>query len=314
MRFIAKISIHAPLRERRCAILYDISLFQFQSTLPCGSDLTDADIARLGEIISIHAPLRERRGHVFNISIRRTNFNPRSLAGATVDFILPSLIIVFQSTLPCGSDAGRCSALPAVPNFNPRSLAGATCAFSAGCQPVPAFQSTLPCGSDGDKQEMYEDVYKFQSTLPCGSDLMPFCFPACLPQISIHAPLRERLSSLGITDQSCRAFQSTLPCGSDPLPSLKICSYCLFQSTLPCGSDRATEVRKYAACLFQSTLPCGSDVMTLTTSNQLIVNFNPRSLAGATQYSANHEQDHHDFNPRSLAGATPLLSMMLYTR
>ena len=141
------ISIHAPLRERRCAILYDISLFQFQSTLPCGSDLTDADIARLGEIISIHAPLRERRGHVFNISIRRTNFNPRSLAGATVDFILPSLIIVFQSTLPCGSDpsvkgreqVGEISIH--APLRERRSLTSPRIV-------AERFQSTLPCGSD----------------------------------------------------------------------------------------------------------------------------------------------------------------------
>ena len=119
----------------------------FQSTLPCGSDA---------------AP--------YCMIYHCSNFNPRSLAGATVDFILPSLIIVFQSTLTCGSDAGRCSALPAVPNFNPRSLAGATCAFSAGCQPVPAFQSTLPCGSDALRQLDYLALTIFQSTLPCGSD------------------------------------------------------------------------------------------------------------------------------------------------
>ena len=36
-------------------------------------------------------------------------------------------------------------------------------------------------------------------------------------EISIHAPLRERLSMIGLIRVATRAFQSTLPYGSDRL-------------------------------------------------------------------------------------------------
>ena len=55
--------------------------------------------------ISIHAPSRERRIRRRNAGRGRENFNPRSLAGATL--VLVDVRITqaeFQSTLPRGSD------------------------------------------------------------------------------------------------------------------------------------------------------------------------------------------------------------------
>ena len=142
------ISIHAPLRERRPAHLpAHYQSVQFQSTLPCGSDL-----------------LLPLFFYLLN------DFNPRSLAGATyfshVFHLLFNISIHaplrerpacpiwqgfaagFQSTLPCGSDRQAvgdgcvlCISIHAPlrerlqaywlrimtdDNFNPRSLAGAT--------------------------------------------------------------------------------------------------------------------------------------------------------------------------------------------
>ena len=56
-------------------------------------------------------------------------------------------------------------------------------------------------------------------------------------------------------------------------------------------------------CLFQSTLPCGSDTGLYGTSG-FVMNFNPRSLAGATASCQRRDFADINFNPRSLAGAT----------
>ena len=96
------ISIHAPLRERRAPTESTIPVVLFQSTLPCGSDAKAAN--RQAQVaISIHAPLRERPG-LYGTSGSVMNFNPRSLAGATAIDFLPCSMLLFQSTLPCGSD------------------------------------------------------------------------------------------------------------------------------------------------------------------------------------------------------------------
>ena len=108
-QFDLGISIHAPPRERH---LYNLD------------KMADADI-------SIHAPSRERHGLLFCTNIRQSisihapsrerqhtddscpnpysDFNPRSLAGATAS---------------CESEQD------ALTNFNPRSLAGATISYN----------------------------------------------------------------------------------------------------------------------------------------------------------------------------------------
>ena len=77
---------------------------------------------------------------------------------------------------------------------------------------------------------------------------------------------------------------------------------------------------------FQSTLPCGSDALPKAPAIAPAIDFNPRSLAGATakaaiidckrlisihaplrerpQHLRLHRYPIYDFNPRSLAGAT----------
>ena len=97
------------------------------------------------------------------------------------------------------------------------------------------FQSTLPYGSDDAFVGPLRSFSTFQSTLPYGSDrnealdrfLRRYFNPrsltgATMPSqsisadnvISIHAPLRERLSARSILILSL-SFQSTLPYGSD---------------------------------------------------------------------------------------------------
>ena len=110
------ISIHAPLRERLHLFYLICASLQFQSTLPYGSDLGQTIITKVRALISIHAPLRERRQcfthflGIFNFNPRsndapmRPHFNPRSLAGATDTQKMAIEQIIFQSTLPCGSD------------------------------------------------------------------------------------------------------------------------------------------------------------------------------------------------------------------
>ena len=99
-------------------------LEQFQSTLPRGSD-ADEHLLQAVLRISIHAPSRERPGaHPAPCRARHFNprslsgatepsavacdwsryFNPRSLAGATLLCRLSSMLHLFQSTLPSGSD------------------------------------------------------------------------------------------------------------------------------------------------------------------------------------------------------------------
>ena len=99
----------------------------FQSTLPYGSDLLLPVLLHRYEI-SIHAPLRERlyyitptnRQSLFQSTLLYgsdastainsavpSNFNPRSLTGATLAPCAPGILLGFQSTLPYGSDCTK---------------------------------------------------------------------------------------------------------------------------------------------------------------------------------------------------------------
>ena len=141
------ISIHAPLRERLCRKWRWIWKRHFNPrSLAGATDFYWPSFAHLG--ISIHAPLRERQaaemiqGVWINISIHAplrerlhlnnkrvsiyADFNPRSLAGATLLLLIHSRFFQFQSKLPCGSDTLNIILANILQNFNPRSLAGAT--------------------------------------------------------------------------------------------------------------------------------------------------------------------------------------------
>ena len=166
--------------------------------------------------------------------VQLKNFNPRSLAGATVSdpqgvakavisihapsrerLLLPFpqiIILVFQSTLPRGSDEAKEKILKhrQISIHAPsRERRGLICAVSRRT----LFQSTLPRGSDLKSRLTLPSVLVFQSTLPRGSDLVNMqkrgqddVFQSTLPRgsdgvnssvavesnISIHAPSRER--------------------------------------------------------------------------------------------------------------------------
>ena len=162
--------------------------------------------------ISIHAPSRER--HFWSTSsCHRKYFNPRSLAGATINGIKsPFSSYSFQSTLPRGSDLVCRKAIQRPRRFQstlPRGSDQIVLAFTlfffisihapsrerlasssllrkrryfnprslAGATPLFCQSSPLTC--------------RFQSTLPRGSDTRCTCLCILLP-ISIHAPSRER--------------------------------------------------------------------------------------------------------------------------
>ena len=122
-----QISIHAPLRERVSYCCCCFCLIIFQSTLPYGSEYIFSPCFTLS-LISIHAPLRERNAPCA-VKTCRTYFNPRSLTGAIKFDIRARLAasisihaplrerllekqalcvpVVFQSTLPYGSEASK---------------------------------------------------------------------------------------------------------------------------------------------------------------------------------------------------------------
>ena len=131
---------------------------------------------------------------IFSV-LRRWNFNPRSLAGATVWYsiykqnkvisihapsrerllicFVPVSIIVFQSTLPRGSDIIRISSQLIGKNFNPRSLAGATYYFS-----------------------YRRNFGEISIHAPSRERLKPYGHSFSIVGISIHAPSRERQITL----------------------------------------------------------------------------------------------------------------------
>ena len=169
-------------------------------------------------------------------------------------------------------------ALP-MPDFNPHSLTGAT------------FSSNASSTSSA-----------FQSTLPYGSDLEVLFLKPC-PPISIHAPLRERPIILFLLANVERDFNPRSLTGATPKAGYTVLVLKRFQSTLPHGSDFKIFKPRNGMIAFQSTLPHGSDLTPLIVTKPNL-NFNPRSLTGATNDAAQKGDTDNDFNPRSLAGAT----------
>ena len=120
-----------------------------------------------------------------------TNFNPRSVAGATAGIgVTPGTpIISIHAPLRERLHALEAQAKDAIISIH------------------------APLRERLKSRLILPSVLVFQSTLPCGSDKAVFdCDMAY--EISIHAPLRERLLLLS-RQIITLAFQSTLPCGSD---------------------------------------------------------------------------------------------------
>ena len=164
------------------------------------------------------------------------HFNPRSLAGATAGKQSSLYVsVIFQSTLPRGSDRPACCfekgvilyfnprslagatpfltyLSPYIVHFNPRSLAGAT----ARCALIPflyLISIHAPSRERLTSPHYYYFPKIFQSTLPRGSDRST-TRTHTTTIISIHAPSRERLC-FNVIICLGKGFQSTLPRGSD---------------------------------------------------------------------------------------------------
>ena len=119
------ISIHAPLRERRNSKHNVAAVTAFQSTLPCGSDREL--LAPHSELLLFQSTLPCGSDPVSSCFVCTTSyFNPRSLAGATHNFIVGNLKGKISIHAPLRErPLINTFGLP-VANFNPRSLAGAT--------------------------------------------------------------------------------------------------------------------------------------------------------------------------------------------
>ena len=126
----------------------------------------------------------------------------------------------------------------------------------------------------------------FQSTLPHGSDQIRDKSIEYRDKISIHAPLRER-QGIRYKPANCLYFNPRSLAGATAT-NKSSSSRSKFQSTLPCGSDILCFGWFPRDVRFQSTLPCGSDSKGRPVKIQN-VNFNPRSLAGATQTLNRHK-------------------------
>ncbi len=167
----------------------------FQSTLPRGSDGNQQ---------------RPLRGNI--------NFNPRSLAGATIsDDNLQELGVISihapsRERLLCKVRGVKILGISIHAPSRERRLL-----FMQLSNFLDGFQSTLPRGSDGWIFTAIIKANAFQSTLPRGSDRLPrLCqqiqtdfnprslagatlmsqFNVLLSRISIHAPSRERRTPL----------------------------------------------------------------------------------------------------------------------
>ena len=108
----------------------------------------------------------------YNKSVKRMHFNPRSLTGATFFvFVGSSVVNVFQSTLPHGSDTNT--------SYNRLNKS--------------RFQSTLPHGSDRTARPVSSTNAKHfnpRSLTGATSCRQNIICPG--KSISIHAPSRER--------------------------------------------------------------------------------------------------------------------------
>ena len=188
-------------------------------------------------------------------------------------------------------------------NFNPRSLAGATIAFVTIVYKL-LISIHAPSRERPSAAACINFIITlFQSTLPRGSDLAPIYCNKIRYFISIHAPSRERpqrgpasawlphfnpRSLAGATD-SCFIFSLLLrisihaPSRERQLDADWYKPTGVFQSTLPRGSDRVG-----------SSIPLHGQISIHAPSRErpfvdrhflASLNFNPRSLTGATQTS-----------------------------
>ena len=128
--------------------------------------------------------------------------------------MIPYYLMIFQSTLPCGSDVHPLSQKSLKHDFNPRSLAGATSISVIRIVSPFYFNPRSLAGATTTFKRICGWLLTFQSTLPCGSDFKRW-------KMSLAEKNFNPRSLAGATDAKYmsvfmyRIFQSTLPCGSD---------------------------------------------------------------------------------------------------
>ena len=272
------ISIHAPSRERRSYQVITINFNNFNPRSLTGATYLryDKDTDRLISIhapsrerpaskppttpfaiISIHAPSRERPRRIAT-DCRPSNFNPRSLTGATVHSLHVVCSQTFQSTLPHGSDRDQSQHRQCKSHFNPRSLTGATTVTSSASASCSAFQSTLPHGSDFTLTlASLAIIWNFNPRSLTGATTVALSRGIIISDFNPRS-LTGATNLAGL--QRCVfLFQSTLPHGSDLIvtkPSLKISSISIHAPSRERQIVTSCQRRDFP---FQSTLPHGSD-------------------------------------------------------
>ena len=233
-------------------------------------------------------------------------FNPRSLAGATAVSVRHSRAFSISIHAPSRERLASITSLILNLDFNPRSLAGATGNLRLTISSLSDFNPRSLAGA----------------TLPCADVEAELA-------ISIHAPSRERPTGsrliLILIYFNPRSLAGATEIGVVPGTEYEISIHAPSRER-PLYSPGKSPTRE-----FQSTLPRGSDPVGV----QAVfceVDFNPRSLAGATNYICQFTHTRRfqstlprgsdddfktfsmffpDFNPRSLAGAT-MLSMLMF--
>ena len=251
-----RISIHAPSRERRylsaCCmhqgyfnprsltgatvdIHHRAMRAEFQSTLPHGSDYLTEAFNIKGILFQSTLPHGSDHNCCYYLRCN-SNFNPRSLTGATN-----------------GSTASTtCTRISIHAPSRERPYASCSKVTSSQISiHAPSRERPIPIGL------LYAPRI-FQSTLPHGSDwhyVMRLC---AFMQISIHAPSRERLVVAVVVMEMLLQFQSTLPHGSDHYQRL-LPGHTGISIHAPSRERRAWSYGSFLREVFQSTLPHGSD-------------------------------------------------------
>ena len=141
----------------------------------------------------------------------------------------------------------------------------------------------------------------FRSTPPCGGDARRKAGSSFSIKISIHAPMRGRLTNCH--DWRTKPYFNPRPhAGATSVLRGKIrerydfnprphagateqpgegCTELRFQSTPPCGGDLLALAICVNPTKFQSTPPCGGDLVCII-DDRNFTDFNPRPHAGAT--------------------------------
>ena len=265
------------MRGRRCRQPVRPNVLVFQSTPPCGGDGRGLSYTTPALVFQSTPPCGGDRvaGLAF---AKNLDFNPRPLAGATIDKRCYGTADQISIHAPLRGRPTAKSPLWSIRHFNPRPLAGAT--WWQLCTATPLA---------------------FQSTPPCGGDLVSRASMSAAPNFNP----RPLAGATGIVSQGgtfYNIFQSTPPCGGDATKNQKRRAQTISIHAPLRGRQLQTELANEKA-RFQSTPPCGGDVIILS-SNIHIRYFNPRPLAGATGSRRPDRWAEKYFNPRPLAGAT----------